>query len=548
MDDSEDKAGPVSHVEDMKPTNSSSSEKWTGTAQDAQNATETEHSLTVRQALKAYPKAVFWSIGVSSAIIMLGYDTALLSTFFAYPSFQQKYGEKFEDGYQIPSRWQAALANSTTVGVVTGLLGIGWLVDRFGYKRVSLVSYVAMAAFIFIPFFAPNVNVLLAGEILCGVPWGIFNILGPAYASEVMPVVLRGYLTSYVNLCWIIGQFISAGVLNGLVHRTDQWGYRVPFAIQWIWPVPLFCIMAFAPESPWWLVRKNRLADAEHSLTRLADADANVDIKGTVAMFVHTNDYEQQIESGTTYLDCFKGRDLRRTEICTVVFVIQAASGLGFAQYCTYFMEQAGLDASNSFKMNLGYNGLAFLGTVTSWFLLKKFGRRTIYVTGLAILSAVMLLVGFVSLAPSSNKGAMWTQSSLMLVWIFFYDLTIGPLAFTIASETSSTRLRGKTLAVARAIDYSFSIVAQTVNPYMLNPSEGNWKGKTAFFWGGMSLLCFTWAFFRLPECKGRTYEELDILFENRIPARQFKQYVVNAYAGDQQLVAKHEIGAETEV
>jgi SP family general alpha glucoside:H+ symporter-like MFS transporter len=542
--DPEDKTGNISHDEEVNPSPSMEAD-WVGLAEEAQNATDIEHSLTVRQALKIYPKALFWSVGVSTAIIMLGYDTALLSTLFAYPSFQQKYGEKFGDGYQIPSRWQAALSNSTTVGVVIGLLSIGWMVDRFGYKRVSLVSYVIMAAFIFIPFFASNIKVLLAGEILCGIPWGLFNILGPAYASEVMPVVLRGYLTSYVNLCWVIGQFISAGVLNGLVNRTDEWGYRLPFAVQWVWPVPLFCIMIFAPESPWWLVRKNRLAEAEHSVKRLAKADANVDIKGAVAMMVHTNNFEKDTESGTTYLGCFKGVDLRRTEICTLVFVIQAASGLLFAQYATYFMEQAGLDASDSFKMNLGYNGLAFLGTVLSWFLIKRFGRRTIYVTGLAILTSVMFVIGFVSLAPSSSKGAMWAQSSLMLIWIFFYDLTVGPLAFTIAAETSSTRLRGKTLAVARAISYSFSIVAQTVNPYMLNPSEGNWKGKTAFFWGGLSLLCFVWGCFRLPECKGRTYEELDILFEKRIPARQFRNYVVDAYSGDQVLVAKDEVAKD---
>lgn len=538
-----EKTEAISHVEDTKPTGND----WVGLTQDAQVAANAEHSMTVRRALKIYPKAMFWSVGVSTAIVMLGYDTSLLSTFFAYPSFQRKYGEKFDDGYQIPSRWQAALANSTTVGVVVGLLGIGWMVDRFGYKRVSLVSYVVMAAFIFIPFFASNVKVLLAGEILCGIPWGVFNILGPAYASEVMPVVLRGYLTSYVNLCWIIGQFISAGVLNGLVHRTDQWGYRLPFAVQWIWPLPLFCIMFFAPESPWWLIRKNRPAEAERSLKRLVRSDADVDVKATVAMLIHTNEYEQEVESGTTYFDCFKGVDLRRTEICTMVFVIQAASGLGFAQYCTYFMEQAGLDASNSFKMNLGYNGLAFIGTVLSWLLITRFGRRTIYVTGLAILTTVMLLIGFISLAPSSNSGAMWAQSSMMLIWIFFYDLTIGPLAFTIASETSSTRLRGKTLAVARAIDYSFSIVAQTINPYMLNPGEGNWKGKTAFFWGGACFLCFVWGYFRLPECKGRTYEELDILFEKRVSARRFRNYVVNAYSPDQVLVGKDEVVKDTE-
>lgn len=54
------------------------------------------------------------------------------------------------------------------------------------------------------------------------------------YASDVTPVVLRPYLTSYVNLCWVFGQFIAAGVLRGFLNRDDQWAYRVPFAIQWV--------------------------------------------------------------------------------------------------------------------------------------------------------------------------------------------------------------------------------------------------------------------------------------------------------------------------
>ncbi len=64
----------------------------------------------------------------------------------------------------------------------------------------------------------------------------------------------------------------------------------------------------------------------------------------------------------------------------------------------------------------------------------------------------------------------------------------------------------------------------------MLNPTAGNWKGKTGFFWGGICFFCALWTYFRLPECKGRTYEELDILFNKRVSARNFKKYQVDAY------------------
>ena len=89
-----------------------------------------------------------------------------------------------------------------------------------------MASLTMMIAFIFIPFFAQNIETLLIGDILQGIPWGVFQTLTTAYASEVCPVALRAYLCTYVNLCWVIGQFIASGVLRGVLGRSDQWAYR----------------------------------------------------------------------------------------------------------------------------------------------------------------------------------------------------------------------------------------------------------------------------------------------------------------------------------
>jgi MFS transporter, SP family, general alpha glucoside:H+ symporter len=114
-------------------------------------------------------------------------------------------------------------------------------------------SLILMIAFIFIPFFSENLPTLLAGEILCGIPWGVFQTLTTAYASEVCPVALRAYLCTYVNLCWVMGQFIASGVLRAVLGRPDQWAYRIPFALQWMWPLPILIGCIFAPESPWYV-------------------------------------------------------------------------------------------------------------------------------------------------------------------------------------------------------------------------------------------------------------------------------------------------------
>ena len=186
-----------------------------------------------------------------------------------------------------------------------------------------------MIGFIFIPVFAQNIQTILAGSILCGLPWGVFQTITVTYASDVTPTVLRPYLTSYVNLCWVIGQFIAAGVLKGMLSRTDQWAYRIPFALQWIWPPLILVGCVLAPESPWWLVRHGKYDEARKSLLKLTKADCGVpfDADKQIAMIKATNDLEMAMGEGTSYLDCFRGIDARRTEITVMVWVTQAFCG-----------------------------------------------------------------------------------------------------------------------------------------------------------------------------------------------------------------------------
>jgi SP family general alpha glucoside:H+ symporter-like MFS transporter len=193
--------------------------------------------------------------------IMEGFDLVLLSSLFAQPQFQRKYGVQLADGsYTIESRWQIGLNLAVQAGSIIGLLGNGWASERFGYRKTILgavspispdkwhayAQLVMMIAVIFIPFFAQNIQTLFAGQLLAGIPWGIFQTLTTAvstpavwkgladeqYASEVVPVALRPYLTAYVNLCWVIGQLIASGVLRGVLDWQSEWAFRVPFALQ----------------------------------------------------------------------------------------------------------------------------------------------------------------------------------------------------------------------------------------------------------------------------------------------------------------------------
>ncbi|RFU24014.1 hypothetical protein B7463_g12326, partial [Scytalidium lignicola] len=517
---------------------SGSNDEITQITKEAKLAASTEKSMTLRKAIKLYPKACGWSILLSTAIVMEGYDTSLLNNFYAFPPFTREYGIPQPNTdpvtYQITPAWQNGLSNGAQCGEILGLYAAGIIVDRIGYRKTMIISLFAMVCFIFIPFFSRNLQTLLVGEILQGIPWGVFQTMTTAYASEVAPVALRAYLTTYVNLCWVMGQFISAGVLRSYLNDTTQWAYRIPFAIQWIWPLPILIGCLFAPESPWWYIRHDRVEDAKKSLLRLTTegADPDFSAEDTIAMMIHTNELEKELQERTRYIDCFKGVDRRRTEIVCMVWLIQAFCGSSFMGFSTYFYENAGLADKNAFDLNMAQYALGAIGTIGSWFAMAWIGRRTLYVGGLSVLFCLLMIIGFVGIAPSSNHGASWAIGSMLLVYTFVYDLTVGPVCYSLVSELSSTRLKAKTIVLARNFYNMGLIVNFIITPRMLNPLAWNWSAKAGFFWAGLCAICWTWTYFRLPEPKGRTYGELDVLFERHISARKFASTVVDQFSG----------------
>lgn len=366
------------------------------------------------------------------------------------------------------------------------------------------------------------------------IPWGIFATIGPAYASELCPLTLRPYLTAYTNLCFAAGQLIGAGVLQSFLSRQDQWAWRIPFAIQWLWPPFLIVAAIFMPESPWYLVRKGKFAQAEKNVKRCMAAHEHPQARPLVAMMIHTDGIEKELSTGTSYQSCFRGNDLRRTEIACICFLGQITCGAQFAYSATYFFQQAGLSSADAYKLNLGGTGIAFCGTVASWFLMRRLGRRTMYMCGMGAMSFWLFLIGFLTL--SHNGSVKWVQAALCIIWLLTFSLTIGPVGWAIPPEVSSTRLRSKTVVLARNTYYLAQIVANVIEPYMVNPTAWNWSGKTGFFWGSTALLTLVWAFFRMPETKGRSYEELDLIFAAKAPTRKFKDFHVDAYAAEADL------------
>lgn len=345
--------------------------------------TAVEHDLGFWAAVRQYPQAVFWAMFMCIAVIMAGFDAQLITSFYALPAFQQRFGDLYQGEYIISAPWQTALGMGNPIGQFIGALACGWPLELFGRKMTLAACCIWSIGFVFVQFFSTSIGMLAAGEILGGLAYGFYVVIAPVYASEICPLALRGVLTASVNLAFVIGQFIAQGCAAGLESRLDEWAYKAPFALQWIWPTVLLVGLFFVPESPYWLVRKGRKEDARKSLLALSSAKNRPDVDEVLVMIEQTDLLEQELEATTTYFDCFRGVNLKRTEISVMVYLIQVIGGNPLIGYANFFFEQAGLNSSDAFNskrnilavrpklihvaVGVGNTALGFVGTCLSW-------------------------------------------------------------------------------------------------------------------------------------------------------------------------------------
>ncbi len=192
---------------------------------------------------------------------------------------------------------------------------------------------------------------------------------------------LRGITTAGINLGIVVGQLLTNAAVKGFGEREDRWAYRAPFALQLLF-VGMFTVPAivdmsdgaskvfllsglpFAPESPWYLVRKGNMDAAAKSYAKLYPHET--DVSGSIASIQQLVNIEIQEHKGS-WLDCFRGTDLLRTGISTGVFACQHLVGIIFVLgFSGYFFQLAGLSVSKSFDLGVGVTACGVFGNFLS--------------------------------------------------------------------------------------------------------------------------------------------------------------------------------------
>lgn len=495
----------------------------------AHDASDEETRLPRKELFARYLPATLFSAGLSLALVMEGMDVGLINNFFAHEAYLNKFGWPDADGVQhISSTWQSAIGTGNNVGSIIGLLLNGWLQSRYGSRRVYMGAMVLMAATIFMLFFAVNVQMLLAANIMCGIPWGIFQTLTTAYAAEICPAAMRGYLTAWVSMCWGAGSFLAAGTLRGSLDLTGDAGWKVPYGLQWIWIIPLFLIAFFAPESPWYLVRRDKIAEAEASLRRLARKDYYTEqtMAQTIALMKHTNEMERINAASSSYADCFRGTNLRRTAIVCMAWLIQILNGQSITNYAAIFLKAAGMPEVQAFNFNMGIQSVNIFCTIIAIVLMGMIGRRTFFFWGSAGIGLCMLVIGIMGFVPNSDSAGILIGLAVILILVqITFKVSLGPTTYVIVAETSSNRVRAQTIVIGRAVYVCGQICVQQLNPRMLNKGGDawDWGPRAGLFYFGLCFVWAIWIWFFLPETMNRSFADLDYLFQKKTGARDFK-------------------------
>ena len=225
--------------------------------------------------------------------------------------------------------------------------------------------------------------------------------------------------------------------------------------MQWMFPTPLAILIWFAPESPWWLVRKGRLEEAAHSVERLGRR-SKMNSGETVAMMRRVVDMEKT-DKTPSLIELFKGTDLRRTLIVAGVYAAQNLTGNLIANQAVYFFEQAGMKTDTAFALGLITSALQMIFVMLSWVLTSYFGRRSIYLWGSAGNTLLLIALG-VAASVGYSHAATLAQASLGLIVSVLFTLGPAPASWVIIGETSAIRLRPLTTGFGRATYYMVEI------------------------------------------------------------------------------------------
>ncbi|KAF2166745.1 hypothetical protein M409DRAFT_22799 [Zasmidium cellare ATCC 36951] len=467
---------------------------------------------------------MFMSIGA----LNFGFDNGWWSSVLTVQEFADYYGPPSTTGESraIPSSWQSAGSGTANAGMVIGCLIAGAVGRKIG-RRWSIVLLVVIALMgMVIQNVIHSFWAVMAGRMVNAISMGIEANTIPVFMAELSPPAIRGTIVNFYQFWQLCGVLLASGVVIASRKYENQWAFRTVMVVQCFITLILLFIVWFLPESPRWLLLKNRREDARAALAFIRKGAASAeDVEKELQLLEEANAEQAEFHKATTYLDCVKGSNGRRTMIAASVQVLQQLQGNSFvSSYGVIFLKQLGV--KDALEGHLSMVAMAVAGALFAFYLSDRIGRRTLLlVAAVACWAFMWLASGLSSFWPGGVSGdAAKGSLASMLIWYFFSTMGWRSCVWITTSEVATSQLRERTISIATSLSFVAVLLVSYINPFVQN-EPGNLQSRVGFVYGSFSLISVFWVYFFMPELSGRSLEELDELFQAKVPARKFGKY-----------------------
>jgi sugar porter (SP) family MFS transporter len=393
--------------------------------------------------------------------------------------------------WALEGNYLVLLSTGTLIGAMVGALSSGKLADLIGRRDVIMATAALFTLGAFVSAIAPSVHVLLLGRVIVGIAVGAISVAAPLYIAEISPPAKRGGLVCFFQLA------ITTGILLAYVGHEifSSWpnGWRYMLAMGAIPGILLSGLALLLLESPVWLALQGDEDEAQSTLAKLKQDRFDSELRPIMPASSETE--RDQLR------DIFALAGRKALFLCIAIFFFQQFVGINTVLYYapSILTNNIGFSDGNAFPFVV----VNFLVTLLAMALVDRVGRRPLLLVSLLGMSVgLLLLAGGLGLAPSSDSVWKLTATTGLFVFIAFFAVGIGPIAWVTVSEVSPLHVRGLAISIAVASHWLFDGLA---SPALLILRDELGRSFIFLFCAAIALLGFFVFRKTFPESKGMT-------------------------------------------
>jgi SP family arabinose:H+ symporter-like MFS transporter len=441
----------------------------------------------MRKLIKMKTYVIFISVVAALGGLLFGFDTAVISGTL---NFIQPYFGLTEAGLG----WTVS---SLLFGCIIGVSIAGKMGDRFGRRKVLMFAALLFLLSAVGSALSTSLFMFVTARLVGGLAVGVASILSPMYIAEISPAPYRGRLVSLNQLAIVTGILI-AFFTNYLLVGAGENNWRWMLAVMAAPALLLFFSLFFVPESPRWLVARNRDDNAFDVLVKTSGEELARKELGEIRQTLQNHE-----EAGYRELLAPKVRPILWVGIILAVF--QQITGINtIMYYAPKIFAQIGQSNDTALLQTIAIGGTNLVFTVVAMLFIDRFGRKYLILAG--SLGMTVMLAGL-SVLYFLEAATGLLVLIFILGYIAFFAASLGPALWVVVSEIFPNRLRSKGMSVALVALWIACTVVAIVFPVMLETLSG----AVTFLIFALICLVNLWYVWRyVPETKGKTLEELE--------------------------------------